>query len=38
MDCAWLAQLVCDHRLEADEAAEIAYDLAYRLAKEAYRL
>jgi glucuronate isomerase len=38
MDCAWLAQLVCDHRLEADEAAEVAYDLAYRLAKEAYRL
>lgn len=38
MDCAWLAQLVCDHRLEADEAAEIAYDLAYRLAKDAYRL
>jgi len=38
MDCAWLAQVVCDHRLEADEAAEIAYDLSYRLAKEAYRL
>jgi glucuronate isomerase len=38
MDCNWLSQLVADHRLEEDEAAELAYDLAYRLAKEAYRL
>jgi glucuronate isomerase len=38
MDCGWLAQLVCDHRLEEDEAAELAYDLAYKLAKDAYRL
>lgn len=38
MDCGWLAQLVCDHRLEEDEAVELAHDLAYRLAKEAYRL
>jgi glucuronate isomerase len=38
MDCGWLAQLVCDHRIEEDEAAELAYDLAYRLAKEAYKL
>jgi glucuronate isomerase len=38
MDCNWLSQLVCDHRLEEDEAAELAHDLAYRLAKEAYRL
>lgn len=38
MDCGWLAQLVCDHRLEEDEAAELAHDLAYRLAKEAYKL
>ena len=27
-----------EHRLEEDEAAEVAYDLAYRLAKEAYKL
>jgi glucuronate isomerase len=38
MDCNWLSQLVADHRLEEDEAAELAHDLAYRLAKEAYRL
>ncbi|MCG6120294.1 MAG: glucuronate isomerase, partial [Blastomonas sp.] len=38
VDCAFLARLVCDHRLEEDEAAEIAVDLAYRLAKQAYRL
>jgi glucuronate isomerase len=38
VDCAYLAQLVADHRLEEDEAHELAYDLAYRLAKQAYRL
>ena len=32
------AKLVAEHRLEEDEAAEVAYDLAYRLAKEAYKL
>lgn len=26
------AKLVAEHRLEEDEAAEVAYDLAYRLA------
>lgn len=38
VDCAWLARLVADHRLDEDEAHALAYDLAYRLAKEAYRL
>jgi glucuronate isomerase len=38
MDCNWLAELVADHRLEMDEAAELAVDLAYNLAKQAYRL
>jgi glucuronate isomerase len=38
MDCARLATMVADHRLEMDEAAELAHDLAYRLAKTAYRL
>ncbi len=38
MDCGWLAELVADHRLDADEAHELAHDLAYRLAKEAYKL
>ena len=38
MDCAFLATLVADHRLPEDEAAEVAVDLAYNLAKKAYRL
>jgi glucuronate isomerase len=38
MDCAYLAKLVAEHRLEEDEAAEVAQDLAYRLAKKVYRL
>jgi glucuronate isomerase len=38
MDCAFLAQLVADHRLDEDEARDVAVDLAYRLAKRAYRL
>jgi glucuronate isomerase len=37
-DCAFLARLVAEHRLEEDEAFEVAYDLAYRLVKRAYRL
>ncbi len=38
MDCGFLAELVADHRLDEDEATELAHDLAYRLAKEAYKL
>ncbi len=38
VDCAYLATLVADHRLEEDEAHEVALDLTYRLAKAAYRL
>jgi len=38
VDCAYLATLVATGRLDADEASEVAYDLTYRLAKEAYRL
>jgi glucuronate isomerase len=38
VDCAYLAELVATGRLEEDEAAEVAIDLAYRLAKAAYRL
>lgn len=37
-DCAFLARLVAEHRLGLDEAHEVAHDLAYRLAKTAYRL
>jgi glucuronate isomerase len=38
VDCAFLANLVATHRLDEDEAHEAAHDLAYRLAKEAYKL
>jgi glucuronate isomerase len=34
----WLAGLVVRHVLEADEAAEMALELAVRLARRAYRL
>jgi glucuronate isomerase len=37
-DCAFLADLVVTHRLEEDEAHEVARDLAYGLVKQAYRL
>jgi glucuronate isomerase len=38
LDCAYLARLVAEHRLEMDEAFEVACDLAYGLAKSAYKL
>jgi len=38
VDCAFLAKLVTEHRLAEDEAFEVAHDLAYGLAKKAYRL
>ena len=38
VDCAFLGRLVAEHRLEEDEAAELAVDLAYNLPKRAYRL
>ena len=38
VDCAFLAQWVAEHRMDEDEAAELAVDLAYNLAKRAYRL
>ncbi len=38
MDCGFLAQLVAKHRLEEDEAHEVARALAYDLVKQAYRL
>ncbi|WP_371194706.1 glucuronate isomerase [Glaciecola sp. SC05] len=38
MDCNFLSQLVAEHRLEEDEAFELAHDLSYRLAKKAYKL
>jgi glucuronate isomerase len=38
VDCAFLARLVTTHLLDEDEAHEVAHDLAYGLAKRAYRL
>ncbi len=38
MDCAFLAKLVAEHRLQEEEAMEVAHELAYRLVKKAYRL
>jgi glucuronate isomerase len=38
IDCGFLAELVSEHRLADWEAAELAQDLAYGLAKAAYRL
>jgi glucuronate isomerase len=38
MDCSFLAEMVADHRLPEEEAAELAVDLAYNLAKKAYNL
>ena len=38
VDCAYLARLVGEHQMEEDEAHEVSLDLAYRLAKAAYKL
>jgi glucuronate isomerase len=38
VDCAFLAKLVAEHRIDEDEATEVAIDLAYRLPKRAYKL
>ncbi|MEQ1495106.1 MAG: glucuronate isomerase [Novosphingobium sp.] len=38
IDCGFLAELVAEHRIEDWEAAELAQDLAYNLAKRAYKL
>ena len=38
VDCAFLGKLVAEHRLDEDEAHEVAHDLTYSLVKKAYRL
>jgi len=38
IDAAFLARLVCEHRLDEDEALQVATDLTYHLPKQAYRL
>jgi glucuronate isomerase len=38
VDCGFLGRLVAEHRLDEDEAFELAHDLTYGLVKKAYRL
>ncbi|MBL8552535.1 MAG: glucuronate isomerase [Hyphomonadaceae bacterium] len=38
VDCGFLARLVAEHRMEEDEACEVAMDLAHNLVKRAYKL
>ncbi|HMC92101.1 MAG TPA: glucuronate isomerase, partial [Allosphingosinicella sp.] len=38
VDCAFLARLVAEGRLQDWEAAELAHELAYGLVRRAYRL
>lgn len=38
VDCAFLAERMATHRLDEEEAFELARDLAYNLAKAAYKL
>ena len=38
VDCAYLAELIASGRLRENEAHEVAHDLAYGLAKSAYKL
>jgi glucuronate isomerase len=38
MDCSYLSELVARHQIDEEEAAIIATDLAYNLAKSAYKL
>jgi glucuronate isomerase len=38
IDCRFLATLVVEHKIDEDEAFELAPELAYGLAKRAYRL
>jgi glucuronate isomerase len=38
IDCAFLARLVAEHRMDEDEAFEVAHELTYGLVKKAYKL
>jgi len=38
IDCSFLARLVAEHRIDEDESFAVAADLAYGLARKAYRL
>ena len=38
IDCGYLARLVAEHRLEMEDAHQLAWQLSYGLAKKAYKL
>jgi glucuronate isomerase len=38
IDCAFLARLVAEHRLDEDEAFEVIHDLTVNLVRKAYKL
>jgi glucuronate isomerase len=38
IDCAFLARLVAEHRLDEDEAFEVVLDLTVNLVRKAYKL
>ncbi len=38
VDCAFLARMVVEHRMDEDEAIEVAYDLTNGLVRRAYKL
>jgi glucuronate isomerase len=38
VDCSFLARLVAEHRIDEEEALQLASDLAYGLARKAYKL
>ena len=38
IDCAFLGRLVAEHRIDEEEANDVAHALTYRLVKEAYKL
>ena len=38
IDCAFLAKLVVEHRLDEDEAFDLAHELTYKLVRKAYKL
>jgi glucuronate isomerase len=38
IDCGYLGQMVAEHRMTLEEAHELAVDLTYKLAKQAYQL
>ncbi len=37
-DCAYLARLVAEHRIDEEEAFDVAHELTYGLVKKAYKL